>query len=470
VTVEFETEATFEAVVDSASLRDARDTVAEELGDIEVQVDAVAQTNGGGGAGAGASKERAMGRRLQSEQLDALADIQDGLDTAVAPDSVLDAWDTSLELDETRNELLEELVDQVEENGRRMRTPRPGGGGGIGLLIAGAAGAAGLGAAGLTTALKEFDIDFPDSIPLTGAPDGIPLTGAPDAIDVDAPEDIPVDAPTSIPLETPFPVPIPVASAVVDVVETVTGSEAPTGTGETQSTPEQTGGGSDPMTGDEISENVREQLGGTGDGGTGSGSGEVTPIPRDEQLGQDRPDPNADYTLRDDPNAGADSGALANLPPSDQIAGGLGVTGLATGAAWGAGFFGGGGAGAGGAAPGGIGLPAVPGLGAQTEGGREILRDILDRGLSASSNGGGGGTAPTMSISPLVNTGGGGGGGSAASGNRSTTRRTETRVEMNIDAGDSRNAREVAEKVRRKTDELERRLREIERVGRGTGL
>jgi hypothetical protein len=445
--VEFETEATFEAVVDSASLRSARDTVEKEFSDLEVQVDAVAQTNGGGRAGA--SKERAMGRRLQSEQLDALADIQNGLETAAAPESVVDAWDETHELDERRNELLEEILDE-NEDGNRLRGR--GGGGGRGMLallgMAAPVGIAGLGLVGLTKALEEFGPDFPESIPLTGVPG-----------------EIDVDAPDKIPISSPFPIPIPVAEAVVDVVQATTGSEAPTGTpgGTTTPTPPPTDGtrrdSDSEMTPEEIAESAREQLAGGSDSGSGAGSGEVTPIPPDERLGQDRPDPNADYTLVDDAGQPAESGPLANTR-WDEAAGGAGV-GIA---AWGALEGTGQGLSRGPrASPAGVGAPALPGLFSRSEGGRSILQEILQSGQEASGTSGG---APAMSTSPVAAASL----ASSESGNRSTTRRTETRVEFNVDARDSRNTQETMQKVRRKVDELERRLRGIESAGQRGGL
>lgn len=123
----FDTEAVFEAVVDSSSLRSARDKIESELGDVEVQVTAQTGSSGGGKA----PRDRAMSRRLQDQQLDAL--------------------DEGLGLDEERNRLLEQLVDSQEQDTYNRAS---GGRGGMGSALGMLGGIAGLGMAGIVGAVS----------------------------------------------------------------------------------------------------------------------------------------------------------------------------------------------------------------------------------------------------------------------------------------------------------------------------
>lgn len=208
---DFATEATFEAVIDSASLRDARQTVEDELGDIEVEV--AAQTSGAGGAGGGemASRDRAMGRKLQSQQLDTLDEnlgldeerndlLQEIVETeakvAAQTDSggggelaqreramgrqietqQLDTLDQNLELDEDRNELLSELVD-AQEQGNYDRATRGSLGGGMlagGAVVAGVIGSVGSALSSALGTLSASDVVTPVGL----APDDVVATAA----------------------------------------------------------------------------------------------------------------------------------------------------------------------------------------------------------------------------------------------------------------------------------------------------
>jgi len=114
---EFSTEAVFEATVSSSALKSARQTVEDELGNMEVQV--AAQVEKGGDSGGGnPARDRAMGRRNQSRQIDALTDIQASVSEQPTSEAILDEWETEHQLGETRNELLRDLADaQVEKGG-----------------------------------------------------------------------------------------------------------------------------------------------------------------------------------------------------------------------------------------------------------------------------------------------------------------------------------------------------------------
>lgn len=427
----FESSVTFHAEIDEGSLRDMRRTIESELPDPKFEA-------------------VAGGTQAPSEQLK--QPLPGDMDSIARPVSSIDAiMDDVEDLAQERNELLRELIDETEENGRRGRFPRFGGGGGIGLLLAGATGAAGLGLAGLTKALEDFDVDIPDSIPVRGAPD---------EIDVDAPDEIPVDAPDGIPLVPPDPLDNPESPGDPTGPDTPPSPGGPPSPGPGDSP----GDSPDPVPtvpADEIQERLPDDV------PTFPGdSPAATAVPDDRSV------PDSAYTLDPDYEGLGDPGgseALANLPLSaEEAAVGGGVVGgayLASKTSAGSLPFGR-------STPAGVGTPAVPGVLSQSERGRGILSDILD---NARSNVRGAGREPSAmpaaSVSPFMAAAGGGGGstGEKPRGNKSTTRRTETKVQMNIDARDTRNAREVAEKVRRKADELERRLSELERAGRRSG-
>ena len=223
--MDFETEARIQARIDPASLSQVRDDV-EDL-DAEVTVTPVIDdqtdlglgtqtvpvefesagepkppglTSAGVDAGAAerAQRERAMGRQLQDQQLDVL---EDGLD-----------------LDEYRNDLLEQLIEE-QSRSRYDRAVRSGGGGG-GLAAVGMMGAVlgpllGIGGTAIiggklidfldgyeVPPLKPPDIppvpvEEPSPVP-TPQPDWSPLNvGRPDwlPLNIPAPEWLPLDEP-----------------------------------------------------------------------------------------------------------------------------------------------------------------------------------------------------------------------------------------------------------------------------------
>ena len=176
---EFSTEAVFEATVSSSSLKSARQTVEDELGKMEVQV--AAQVEKGGDSGGGnPARDRAMGRRNQSRQIDALTDIQASVSEQPTGEAILDEWETEHQLDETRNELLRDLADAQEQQNYDQSARGARGGGGLGKLLGGAVGVLGLsalsGVAGAASkasdALTGLDIspeDIVSTVSLTAA-------------------------------------------------------------------------------------------------------------------------------------------------------------------------------------------------------------------------------------------------------------------------------------------------------------
>ena len=142
---EFSTEAVFEATVSSSSLKSARQTVEDELGKMEVQV--AAQVEKGGDSGGGnPARDRAMGRRNQSRQIDALTDIQASVSEQPTGEAILDEWETEHQLDETRNELLRDLADAQEQQNYDQSARGARGGNGLGKLLGVAVGVRGFSA------------------------------------------------------------------------------------------------------------------------------------------------------------------------------------------------------------------------------------------------------------------------------------------------------------------------------------
>jgi len=114
---EFETKGTLEIQVDQRSLRDARQQVEDEIGSVEVAVQA--QTGGpGGSTGAArrASRDRAMSRQLLSDQGDSLL-------------ALTEYGDENLVLNETRNDLLRQIIDELED--LAFQAGQGGGGGSL---------------------------------------------------------------------------------------------------------------------------------------------------------------------------------------------------------------------------------------------------------------------------------------------------------------------------------------------------
>ncbi|WP_435175656.1 hypothetical protein [Halorussus sp. AFM4] len=158
---EFSTGASLELTVPDRELRAARQQIEEEIGETPISVSVDVESSGAGASSVNRrSRENAMARQLMSTSNDYLEDVSK-------------YGEENLQLNQTRNELLQELVDESEVAGGsgNIGLPRPrnpGGGGGGGLGGAGLAGAAMLGTAmlGLTSALTGFEIEVPDIPPL----------------------------------------------------------------------------------------------------------------------------------------------------------------------------------------------------------------------------------------------------------------------------------------------------------------
>lgn len=117
---------------DPRTLRATRTEIEEAVGDIQVDVTgdvqgASSQIGAGGGGRRLAGRERAMSRQLMGDQIDRLGTVSEHLEYGV-------------ELDETRNDLLRELINET-ESGNFTRAKM----GGLGML----GGALGLAGAGL---------------------------------------------------------------------------------------------------------------------------------------------------------------------------------------------------------------------------------------------------------------------------------------------------------------------------------
>ena len=160
---EFEAGATLDVRVDPSSLRSAREEIERELGDVTVDVNAVAE--GGGRGGDIRGREAAMERQLLTDQNDSLQTIDDH-------------WSENLELNRERNELLRMLVDETERQSREQRSGRLG----KGMMVGGAGVALGLGAllglgegAGLGELFDDVFEDF-EVVPEDLIEQPVPLT------------------------------------------------------------------------------------------------------------------------------------------------------------------------------------------------------------------------------------------------------------------------------------------------------
>jgi hypothetical protein len=183
---EFSTEAVFEATIDPASLRDARRTIENELGDpklpIDVRIDA--QTKNGATGAPGPMDDRTT--RLLERELE----VEHGLSRE-------------------RNELLRSIAGETEQQTFDRALSGGGGMGGMGAGLLGA-GLGALAGSGLASALANFDPKLkPPKIDIPEIPDvDVPVPPALDPVDVDAPKDIPLDHPDSIPLDYPDGIPL----------------------------------------------------------------------------------------------------------------------------------------------------------------------------------------------------------------------------------------------------------------------
>jgi hypothetical protein len=230
--MEFETEAVFEATIDPRSLREARRTVEDEVGDLPVDVQMQASAGGAGG-----SRD----------------------------------WDIEHDLSRERNQLLRRLVD-ANEQGNFDRALR-GGGGALGGLVGGGALALGLGAAGLAGALgglgEGLSLNVPDIPPLPVP--NIPPLDIPSIPPLEVPSIPPLDVPNIPPLEIPEIDPIPVNAP--EAIPLVPPDDTPSGSGEGSGTGEGTGGDSGapdglPVTPPEL--NPPEVVGGAAAAGAGA--------------------------------------------------------------------------------------------------------------------------------------------------------------------------------------------------------
>lgn len=134
---EFSTSGLLNIEVSQASLRSARSTIESELGGVGVDVTASASASDQLAQDGGqrlAGNDRTMTGSLLSDQTERIGTVTNQLTE-------------NLDLNEIRNDLLRELIDETERAGRRAaRSGGLGGGGALGLLALGGAGVAGLGA------------------------------------------------------------------------------------------------------------------------------------------------------------------------------------------------------------------------------------------------------------------------------------------------------------------------------------
>jgi len=131
---EFSTEVSLLVSPNEQSLRDARAEIKSELGDISVDVSTSGASSRATGGNRLAGRERAMSRQLLTDQNTHLGTITDHLDR-------------ELELDETRNDLLRELIEETESGNFSQAKGGSGLGvlGAIGGVFAGILGGVGLG-------------------------------------------------------------------------------------------------------------------------------------------------------------------------------------------------------------------------------------------------------------------------------------------------------------------------------------
>lgn len=258
---DFSTSAELNVTVADSSLKQARSDVESAIADTPVTVEADVGNRPGSAMGS-ISDSGGLGTDALEKQSSTLGDISS-------------SWEENLQLNERRNELLEDLVDMAEAGQLGGDSGRGRPLGGMGSLLLG--GGAALGALGgvlggqLMNFLKGFnlpkvnipdipDINVPDipplkapdipsldvpdipnlgvpNIPELGVPD-IPNLGVPDIPDLGIPDNIPDLGVPDIPdlgvpdipdvgVDVPFPVPIPVASPGSSGGSSGTGSSSP---------------------------------------------------------------------------------------------------------------------------------------------------------------------------------------------------------------------------------------------------
>lgn len=177
---EFSTTASLYVELEQSSLRGSRKKLENELtaDPIQVEVEPV-KSPGSAMDGLNNSGQRGGGRG--GGGVGGLTETME--DQATVLDDITDSWEENIELNERRNELLEDLQDEIQQ-GNFDRARRLGSAGGAlgGLAI----GITLLGVSKLTSTLSNFS--WPQ---------------LPEAPDIDAPEIPPLDVPDSVPVEVP---------------------------------------------------------------------------------------------------------------------------------------------------------------------------------------------------------------------------------------------------------------------------
>jgi len=216
---DFSTGATLELEVSQRSLSAARDTIESELGDLEVDVNAVVSGN----------RSSMQPRDPGSGQFMAIEGVEQRVvNTNDTLDSVVQIETERWELDKIRNDYLEQLVESSGGGGSDIFKPRSGGGGGLGGFLGGAMGTIiGIGAikamSSLSNSMDNFDIP---EIPPLKVPDipGVPYLG-PDPVPVEEPSPLPTPEPDWLPINIPEPSWLPIENPTGD------GTDGPSGTG-----------------------------------------------------------------------------------------------------------------------------------------------------------------------------------------------------------------------------------------------
>lgn len=317
---EFETGALLELEVSQQSLREARATIEDDLGDVEVDVSATAADDVSGGGSRIAGRERAMSRQLSNNQLSVLQEIDDRGE---------DMHTLAIE----RNELLADLVDEMESGNRASARSGGGGLGGVGLALGGVTLAAGLG-----SVLSDFS--WPDLPEWEWPP--LPPLEWPDPPDLE--------------VEKPGWVPIPVESPGG------TGGGAPTEDVPRDRTPlpEQPTG---------IPNDIVDDDPTTGPSGIPVPLDETDDAPSSDPSPAPSPDPGLTDRLRN----------VVENTPEGAVAGGAAVAGAAgAGALARQGARAGGGAAAGGSS--GLGVPIMPAVLGRDQGIQDWLAEQVGRG------------------------------------------------------------------------------------------
>ncbi|MHC3439553.1 hypothetical protein ACYJ1Y_16045 [Natrialbaceae archaeon A-gly3] len=196
---EFSASAQLEIQLDSGSLRSAKKELEQELTADPIQVEVETSR---------ASRPGSASRGLSDTSSDASGGKRPGKilqDQGKTLGVIESHWRKNLELNEERNELLWQLLDETEKGNqsRLGRLGRIGGGGGGGGLLALGLGAAAVGSV-LDFDLPNLELDVPElpDLPPLEAPD-IPPLSAPDIDPLEVPNIDPLEVPNIDPLEVP---------------------------------------------------------------------------------------------------------------------------------------------------------------------------------------------------------------------------------------------------------------------------